>query len=365
MRTSLFLRTIAASILEVICLFLTFSCIDQVQSEWPEDVSFTTEDADTIQLNAEIVNRSYDFISAKRFFVYSDSVLVVINKSEENKPLVQFANLRTGEELGRTLMYGNGPIEALMANPFIVGDILYVKDAARSRLISIDIPSILSNPSDFHPEVVDDFTDYPAVFVIPLDGETMVYENSYCFEDRESGYVNEGQDRLLFAPRGEHGTIRIGNPKYDTYNVSQGYIVPFKEKNRIFYSSLSLPLIEIYDCSGERIKRLSGPTSLAVDYGIRDGSVLFNGKLPYTYLHSCRYEDSFFANYVGGYFKGSYSDLHSTIMQFNTDGVLQRSFISPVFLSSFSISSDGVFYGQGYDETETVVLWKLTPLEKQ
>lgn len=346
----------------VICFCSTISCRHGNLSEWPEDVSYNIDDGEVVKMDAEIVGHSYDFIRAMKFFVYSDSVLVVLNKPEENQYIVELANLKTGEVLAKSLMYGNGPLEALLnTSPSMDGNILYVKDAARRRLMSIDVDALLYNPSGYLPEVIDDYSDIPATYLTPLDENTMVYENYYCFNDKESGYVNEGQERLLFAPRGDHGTVRVGSPKYYTYNVSQGNIVPVKEKGRIFFSSSSLPLIEIYDYSGNKVKRINGPTILPVEYGIQDGSVSFRGRIPYAYLYACKSDDRVYVNYIGDYYKGSYEDLHSTVMEFDFDGRLLRSYVSPVFLSTFSVASGGIIYGQGYDETDTVVLWKLTP----
>ena len=343
-------------------MVIALGCSHTNESEWPKDIAFTLEEGTIVRMDSEIVDFSYDFFRAQKFFVYSDSLLVILNRPEENHTIVEIANLKTGEVLAETLMYGNGPLEALLSiSPQLRGSILYIKDAVRRRLMAVDVAEAVHNPSGYHPEVIDDYSGVPATFVTTLDDDTIIYENSYCFEDKNADITNEGQERLIFAQRGNHGPISVGSPKYDTYNVSQGFIVPIKEENRIFFADLSLPVLELYDCTGKKIRRMNGPTELPAEYGVRDGCVINKGKVPYAYLYACEHKGKFYANYIGGYYMHSYNDLHSTILEFDLDGNLLKSYVSPVFLSTFSITSDGTIYGQGYDETKTVVLWKLTP----
>ncbi|MBQ9400292.1 MAG: hypothetical protein IJU27_06610 [Bacteroidales bacterium] len=344
----------------LICLFSFHGCRTAVSEEWPAEYDFSAGEEQKEPLRAELVESSRLFPRASRFFVYADSVLVVVNKPQEGSYLVELADLGTGKVLASTLMYGNGPLEALLPIPHMDSDALYLRDVVRRRVLLVDVAALLNAPSSYFPTVLDDYSDIRSTFATKLNENTMLYENAYCFADKHSGFVNNGQERIIFTSPGHHGNVKTGNPRYDTYNVSQGFIVPFDSSDRIFYVSSGEPLIEIYDSSGKKLKRLSGPGKLSVEYGLSGEQVLFKGKIPYAFVYACSYDERVYMNYIGDYFDNNYSALKSTILEMDLDGVLLKAYCSPVFISSFSIASDGIIYGQGYDVDNNVVLWKLS-----
>ena len=347
----------------IVPLMVLNSCRDSSGDNWPSEESFTFESGQqVIPLHAGIVECSRDYLYASKFFVYADSVMVVVNSPRENRPIVELADLRSGTLLAQTLMYGNGPFEALQAKPHMRGRFLFVEDFARQRLLRVDIHAMLVAPSDYLPEVIGEYNGLYPTFATQLDDHTMLLENPYCFDDKTTGISNGPEDRFFFLKPGREKQLYQNERRYDTYNVSQGILVPFVESDRIFFLSLNLPQIEVYNGSGGKIKKLYGPTDLPVEYSQRDGSVYFRGQIPYGYLSATSFGGRLYANYIGGYFKKDedYTKLHGSILELDMNGNLIRTFVSPVYISSFSVTSSGDIYGQGFDESYTHVLWKLS-----
>ena len=341
-------------------LTLLLSCVNRT-TDWPEDIRFTLDGITPIQLKAQIIDVSYEYMDAHSFFVFSDTIMVVVNKPREGIPIIQLAHIKTGEELARTLYYGNGPLEVLLPQSVLRDNTLYVDDSARQRVFAVNLNELLKQRSLYRPKLIYEY-NMPIGAIAPLDEENLVIANSYCFEDEASGYSNSGQNRLLFysSSSGLIGENTRGR-NYYTFNVTQGELASFSEDNRIFYASLNSPIIEIHDNRGNKIKRMRGPEDLPIVYYNGDGDIMFEGDFAYCYFGLFPMGKSLYLNYIGEFNDRGFENMKSTFMVLDMDGNIQRIYQSPVFVGRFSVTPDGIIYGQGYDQDRTRVMLKLTP----
>lgn len=336
------------------------SCTVYDEGLWPIVEQINIEDhPHTVFFSTDIVS-SLSFIKAKHFYVWADSILVTVNNPSTDKKVVVLSYLSSSEIIGEYLGYGNGPNEVLICTDHLYRDTLYINDVAKNKLYYFVLPDIVRTPHQFDSISVFDYHGYgPTPFVTMIDKRSILCENPYHFSDRKSHIYNTAKNRFDRYCLGDERMIIHTNYKYDTYNVSQGIIVPIIEKNRVYYASSSKPLIEIYDKEGTRIKRLTGPSELPANYSIHNGSIEFKERIPYSYLGYCLTNSFLYLNYIGGYFEDGFHNLHSTIIKFDFDGNLIESFILPEYVSSFSIVDDNLIYGKGYNNQGETVLKKF------
>lgn len=122
-------------------------CQNQNPEEWPlvEELPVSVKE-NAKPLKAEIVEVSYDFIYAKDFFVYQDSIMIVLNKAYKDVHFVEFYNLNSNLVINRFISVGNGPGEMLNTLAHIRKNELFVHDFAKNQIGIINIDSVLHNP---------------------------------------------------------------------------------------------------------------------------------------------------------------------------------------------------------------------------
>lgn len=328
---------------------------------WPEVESINIGETKSAVFSPEIIEQSRELIHAHHFYIISDSILVTVNKPSTEQKVVLVSNLRSKETIAECLQYGNGPNEVLVVTDFLLGNTLYINDVAKKKLLSIDINTLVNRGKNQQEIDVFDYQFYGSTpFVIPFDDNSVLCENPYCFSDRQLKITNGAVNR--FDRLSSNTPVDNKHYRFNTFNVSQGLLVPIRKNNLVFYASLFQPRIELYDTLGVRRKLFTGPTELPIEYTIdhEDDRILFKNKIPYAFLGFCVTANHVYFNYIGSYLEDGYEKMHSTIMKFDMDGNFMEAFVLPKYVSSFTVVNDSLIYGKGYDQQGESVLWKFS-----
>lgn len=334
---------------------LCLACAGQ-HSLWPEDVTFDLTGCEEVLLKVEAVPVAGLFQNVNNYFVAPDSVLVVVHRAGRLGPLVQLADLRTGAILEETLPFGAGPQAALQVSAQFRDGVLYIDDFAQHHLYSIDIADLRTRGVDYHPTLEADYHGWEINNVTALWRGRFAGVNPYCFEDEASGIANPDEERLVFFHRHQRPCQKRRTCDYDTGNVVQGHILPLPAQDRIVFASSTVPLIEFYDGSGRKVKRMRGPHPPFARYANQNGNIAFIGSVPFAYQGPIVKDNMLFLNYIGGF--GADGNLCSTIIQMDMVGDIHQVLRAPVFFSSFSVMDDGTIYGTDA-HSDTPTLWKL------
>ena len=199
-------------------------------------------------------------------------------------------------------------------------------------------------------------------FVTFLDENRLIMLNLYYFKNKNLG-INNGASRFIINEKDiDPNFNRVNSRLYYTYNVSQGFIVPNIEKDRIIYASNFYDEIEIYDCDLHLLRRIEGPDNLIPSYQIHNREIIFNKTVPYTYRNYAITDDFFYLSYIGDYYtSGSQlQDFDSWILKFDWDGNFIECYHSEEYVSTISLSdTDGKFYARGLDQKGVPVVLEL------
>lgn len=340
-----------------LALLMGYSC-SSYEDDWPETEELRLHPLIPVSFHQEIVETSRSHIRAKAFYIYADSILITVNKPSSEQAIVVLSQLSSGQVITRILTKGNGPGEVLDCICHMDGDILYINDFAKNKLFSLDIRHLLASSDVPDAVTVFDYRGYgPTPFVTSYDGTSVLCENPYCFKYKRLHISNGNEKRFDRFHMDQERSLK--HHRYDTYNASQGMLVPLRDNNLVFYASLDRPWIELYDTLGNRKKLFTGPTKLPVEYAVHEGRIVFKDKIPYAYLGYGLSDGFIYFNYIGGYWENGYDNLHSTLLKFDRDGAYLGSLELPRYVSSFSVIHDYLIYGTGYDEHGETILWKF------
>ncbi|MDR2910152.1 MAG: hypothetical protein LBV47_02140 [Bacteroidales bacterium] len=169
----------------VIALYLV-GCKRHSLVEWPVTEKLEVSVKGSAKpLKAEIVEASYDFIYAKDFFVYQDSIMIVLNKANVDVYFVEFYNLNSDKIINRFIRMGNGPGEMLNTLAHVRRNELFVHDFAKNQIVSINIDSVLYKP-DYRIESPIRFSNnVGSPFVTFYRYNELIMQNPFHFYDRE------------------------------------------------------------------------------------------------------------------------------------------------------------------------------------
>ncbi len=303
-----------------------------------------------------------ELIYAELFLVYHDSVLIVLNKKHENGFFIEFYDLSHNKLINKFYRLGNGPNEILSAFVALNGNLLTINDYVKGQVAFLNLDSVLVNPS-YISLPIRHFTSSPTVSQY-YKANQLIIENTNCFEDDELG-INNNAPRFIVTNKGSD-YVEKSNFKYSTRNVaSDGDIITNYALNKIIYTYMHKPIIEIYDNNLKGIKRILGPDKMLTQYRIVDNEIIFNRRIPYTYLDFCINKDYFFVTYMGDFLVGgkNMEDYPLWIFKFDWNGNFVDSYNMGQYISSISISNDGKsFFGTGINIEKNPILLKLTPL---
>lgn len=309
-------------------------------------------------LKASFIELPQEFIYARYYSVYKDSILIVLNKKIEDIYLIEFHNLKTKKGIRRIFRYGNGPEELLSANININQNLLIVDDYVKKEISFIDIDSITNDPN-YKPAISKYIID--ARTVVPYNNNKLLMDNPSYFVEPNLGINNE-TPHFIIADVNKTAEIKPVKQKYYTRNVSDGKIITNYSHNRIYYINSNLPEIELYDNNLNLIKQLVGPDELKINYTIIDNEVVFKKTIPYSYMDYCCNDDYVYTLYMGDFMteEKRLQDNDLWIFKFDWDGNLINSYSVPQYINKISIGiGEDNLYATGYNDEENPILIKL------
>lgn len=310
-------------------------------------------------LNVDTLQLSDGFIDAKDFFVYSDTILIVLNKERRNGHCVELYNINSSEHIGSYYTVGNGPGEMLKANVHVRYEDLIVHDYARSQIGIINLDSAVRNGS-YHPATLKQYSNSIRCPFVTMYNNRILMLNPYYFHDEKYSIHND-VDKFIFSNE-EDLPFEIGNLYY-TYNVSAGFIVTNRDYTKAVYASCFYDDIELYGENLLPLKHLTGPDKLEHNYRIEEKEVVFNKVVPYSYRSFAVTDQHIYVSYIGSNLepKQNLRDFKTYIFKFDWELNLLDSYYTHAYIGSLSISNDEKsFYGRGFDMDGTPVLLKLT-----
>ncbi len=347
-------------LLELVC-FLS-ACNTEKEEVVELDDRVKTE---ALDLTVDTVWVDSVFLHARRFFVYRDSVLIVVNKPNSDCATLQLYNLKTQRPIADYLSQGKGPNEVLEASVNLEGDILILRDFIRKQVAFISLDSLLS---------VKGYTiplrqyRYISFGLNRMGNGRTVFENPYCFQAKKQGIDNKASRFLL----GDAQTTLadFGTYRYNTFNVSQGFVVMNPDRNVLVYASLSEPVVELRDTVLNLQKRIKGPDSFDdIRYKVREDDtsipdVVYQGIVPYAYVGYCCDSVGFYLAYTDARLSGEMTDerrFPCWIFRFDWAGNLVNSYAVGRYVNALSSGSDiHTIYATGYDDDMMPQLVRLT-----
>lgn len=343
-------------------ILLLLSCTEK---KWVNEVvvdSSVKENA--IHLLSTEQRQTLQHVYAKRMDVYRDSILIVLNKPNNEVKMVEFYNLKTGVKISDYISFGNGNGEMLNSLSHLRGNSYEVDDFIKKNIVSINIDSVLHNPNYKIPM----FSPYTtsSQFITFFKDDSFININRYCFQNKELGIKNS-QDRFIVEKQGEK---MIDDKKYnnvcDAFNVTQGFLIINEKQDRVLFFSGSLAEIEVYNMNLSHIKKIVGPDRIEPIYALEENSVYYRQFIPLGYVEYCTDGQDIFVLYVGCGSLDEFEKPKGTyIFKMDWDGNLVKSYFVDKQLSTISKSSDeNVFYAGGLQGDGLNVVYKLVVDEK-
>ncbi len=305
---------------------------------------------------------SDEFVSARDFAVYNDSIIVVTNKPIKGKCFIELVRLDNKKSVGNYILYGNGPGEMLNVSSHLRNDSLYVHDFAKHQILTLNLGAAINSDSYRLPLPVTFCRNAGSPFVTQMDEDRIIMLNPYYCENQELGISNR-EDRFIVINEDEKPSLLYEHSrKYYSYNIEQGFIVPVHSKNRIVFCSAFYPVVEFYDFKLNPLVKVTGPIDLEPHFRIQDGEISFYKGVPYAYRGYALGNNCIYLAYIGSLLKRNerLQDKQSWIFKFDWNGNLLDTFHTDKYVGSLSVSSDErAFYARGFDEDGNIVLWKL------
>lgn len=326
-------------------------CNAEYVAEWQQELGY---DLNTIEIDSvktcSIIPLSKELVHAKDFWVYRDSVLVVLNKPACDY-FIEVYDLKSGKRLTRCIMKGNGPTEMLNCNARLNGDNLYVRDFVKGNYTVVNLDEIVQYKNDYQLGFFKRYKESLSVYDVHEIGGRLLCLNPYCFYSPDIG-VDNLEPRFFYE-----GEWKPGNRKLNAFNVSQGHIVVNDVDRKVLFAGLDLSQIEIYDFSLTPLVKVNGPKNLNIKYVSRDGRVTFYKTAYYSYLGACGLDDCFYVTYSGQDINNAKS---TYIFKFDWSGNVLKSVFVDKYLATISPSSiENVLYVRGKDDDGETVMYKL------
>ncbi len=321
-------------------IILNLEILDSAQILSPEKVSFNSP------------------ISAKKVFVWNDSIFVVQNDKSSGRRFIEIYS--SDNNLIRDyFIRGRGPGEMLDASAFYSNDTLLVEDIFQNSIAVIPLPQAIS-AYDFKPELSK--YSIRSQFMWPYKNALLAV-NPNRFICKEYGINNDGPRFIISDNSFSYKDTE--KYKFTSFNVTNSSFVISYRNNRILYYSSTTPEIEIYDLDRNLLRTIYGPPmSQDIKYYIDDfNDVSFLSNIPYTYMGCCHNSDFVYLYYIGDFLsaKNNYdeSDFSSYILQFDWDGNFIDSYYIDHYVKSMSLSNDGRYiYAFGTDHDGESVFYK-------
>lgn len=291
---------------------------------------------------------------ARDFFVYADSMLIVVNNKTSQKDFVEFFNLKTGLRLASYFKYGNGHSELLSANVDLNDNKLIVNDYTKAQFSILNIDSALMLKDNYN-LTISKHTMYSSPTVISFNGNYIV-ENPYCYFDEQNEIlqgIEQGVPRFLSAMSSdEHvGTQYDFNPR----NVAvDGRIIAKNNGEKLVYAHFGKSVVEFYNKDLSLIKCVEGPNIMNIEYerykikGNPQEQIVYKNKIPYSYLGYCCDDDYVYLMYIGDFYvnEKSTEKMNTYILKFDWEGNFNACYECGRYLTAISKGKEpNVFYG--------------------
>jgi hypothetical protein len=327
-----------------------------------EDVLSTAKDAESIRM--ETVEIDSTFLGATSYYIYRDSVLIVVNTPSESCPLLELYNLNTQISIKKIIPYGKRKNEVTSGFVKLSGNLLLVNDWQQNKRAIIDIDSLLNTPNyrfDFlqaNPFMVSD--------VVPFKND-LVLENPFCFTNKELGIEETGK-RILYLK--EADSVFDTPHKYKTANVTQGLLIVNSTRDKLIYASGVQNFYEVYNDHLQPTKRVLGPRTLPIKYQVFDGGdVMFSEGLPFFYTGYCTTDKYVYLLYLGvinNWDNEEYERTNHYLFKLNWEGDVVDCYNLGMHISTISASatSDNIIYVCTLDDDGLPVIYRLN-LETQ
>ncbi len=308
-----------------------------------------------VALSNKVIELPDDYIFAERFWLISDTMLVVGNRKEAGNYL-DIVNPISGKKYSSLLAYGEGPEEMIMCGIYYDGHYLTAVDYVRSRYARFT-PGEASQPG-FKPRYID----YPreiGVTTPPIGiGDTTYIVNPYHYINRSNDIVQD-VDRFFVIDNNRPDSIVIEPGLLYTHNVDQPVPLVDEVNRHIWLFRRERPIIDIYDYNTHKIKSVIINTELDRDHDvvIDENTVIYRGKYPSAYLRAIiDYDNSeILAAFSGDLSKPEVSEsIPSKILVFDLDGNFKRAYQCQSYLYSLSQTVDGLFATVRDDENMPV-----------
>ena len=137
----------------------------------------------TVVSSIEQIPLPEEFIAARKYYVYRDSLLIVWNRKLSDGYFLQFYDLSTGKLVRNCFRYGNGPEEALWVSAYLRGNTLLVNDMEKEQYCVIDMDSIRDNRYSL-PRFKKLASGISTIS--QFKGGKILIENPYCFDSDEA-----------------------------------------------------------------------------------------------------------------------------------------------------------------------------------
>lgn len=311
---------------------------------------------DKVKINAieliatdTLVNPSMN-VEAYTQAVYQDSILIVWNRGNSNRPFLEFKKLDDNTLIKSFFQKGNGPDELLSFQYYLVDKSkMHLLDAVKGIVINIDVDSLLDNTCKINQ---DEFLISFGLKGPWVMNEKLFYHNTYVYENNEINLKVEGNKFIAKDAVREH-INNLSQYKYRTTNINHGFVIVNEDIDRFIYFSNSQPKFEIFDTNLNRLKSVEFTHDLTEQKFIKSEypnvtEYIFNSTIPEAFTTSWCDNTYIFVVYIGskistenGIYDKELLSQPSYILQFNWDGDLIQSYYLNYHIKSISVSNCG------------------------
>ena len=315
-----------------------------------------------------IGNFEDEFIFAKEFLVYNDSVLIILNKAYQDIYFIECYDLVNKKHIRKLFRYGNGPNEMLSARVHLNNNNLYVNDYIKAQIAIINMDSLITS-EDYDVKILGHKTYESPTAVIC--NNKFILENPYYFKD-DKLKIKQGKSRFISTNGDKPYEYSITYP-YNTRNVSvDGCIITNDSCKRIMYASMHNSDLELYDYNLNVIKIFNGLPKLETEYLINgideynEKEIIFKKNIPYAYLDYTTDNEFVYLVYMGNLLKENTTmkDYPNWILKFDWEcNLIKKYYINAYILSISKSSTNDTFYITIMNEDENPLLLKLQYIE--
>ena len=310
------------------------------------------------------------FEAAKRFYVYHDSMLIALNDKRENAFFIDVYDMATFEKTASFYRYGNGNGEMLSASVMMNGHTAFINDFKKAQYAFIPLGRLKAGQLGEKDIAVKRHHIHGAPTVAPYKNGVMT-ENPYCFYDK-STHVKQGVEQgvpRFICPSDDTELTEDNSYDYNPRNVAvDGRILCKSDGSGFAYARFGQSAIEFYDADLNLKKIVYGPRLLPIKYsefsmdGVKQKQVIYDHKIPYSYLASTCDDDYVYCTYVGEFFEKETDIEHmkSYILKYDWEGRLVGCYSTDHYITALSKGMDKhTFYASTYNGEGVTILVKL------